>query len=53
MGIGTIETHPIDMISAYGTIANGGVRMPRTLITSIVDDDLKPVWPAGRRVPDR
>ena len=45
MGIGTIETHPIDMISAYGTIANGGVRMPRTLITSIVDDDLKPVWP--------
>ena len=37
MGIGTLETHPIDMLSAYGTIANGGVRMPRQMIMKVVD----------------
>ena len=26
MGIGTLEVHPIDLLGAYGTIANGGVR---------------------------
>ena len=25
MGIGTLEVHPIDLLGAYGTIANGGV----------------------------
>ena len=33
MGIGTLEVHPIDLLGAYGTIANGGVRMPRQMIT--------------------
>ena len=28
MGIGTLEVHPIDLLGAYGTIANGGVLMP-------------------------
>ena len=32
MGIGTLEVHPIDLLGAYGAIANGGVLMPRTTI---------------------
>jgi membrane peptidoglycan carboxypeptidase len=49
MGIGTLETHPIDMLSAYGTIANGGVRMPRQLITKVVDENGRQVWPVGNQ----
>ncbi len=45
MGIGTLEVHPIDLLGAYGTIANGGVRMPRQTIGTIVDADGKQVWP--------
>ncbi|MGZ8437685.1 MAG: transglycosylase domain-containing protein [Candidatus Limnocylindrales bacterium] len=37
MGIGTLEMHPIDLLGAYGTIADGGVHVPQRLITSIVD----------------
>ena len=39
MGIGTLEVHPIDLLGAYGTIANGGVTMPRRVISTILDDD--------------
>jgi membrane peptidoglycan carboxypeptidase len=45
MGIGTIEVHPIDMISAYGAIANGGKLMPRTMILSVTRADGTVVWP--------
>jgi membrane peptidoglycan carboxypeptidase len=45
MGIGTIEVHPIDMISAYGAIANGGKLVPRTMILSVTDAGGKVVWP--------
>jgi penicillin-binding protein 1A len=45
MGIGTIEIHPMDMISAYGTIANGGKRMPRTTILQVTRADGTVVWP--------
>jgi membrane peptidoglycan carboxypeptidase len=45
MGIGTLETHPIDMLGAYGAIANGGVLVPRTTILSVSDADGRPVWP--------
>ncbi len=45
MGIGTLEVHPIDLLGAYGTAANGGVRMPRQVITSIVDSNGRTVWP--------
>lgn len=54
--IGTLEVHPIDMISAYGTIANGGVLMPRHSILKVIDSNGKQVWPqpgvslAGKRV---
>ena len=52
MGIGTLETHPIDMLSAYGTIANGGVRMPRQMITKVVDEDGKQIWPLDNQKPE-
>ena len=39
MGIGTLEMHPIDLLGAYGTIADGGVHVPRRLITSIIDSN--------------
>jgi membrane peptidoglycan carboxypeptidase len=45
MGIGTLETHPIDMITAYGTIANGGVKMPRTTLLRVDDSSGRQVWP--------
>ncbi|HET7472241.1 MAG TPA: transglycosylase domain-containing protein [Candidatus Limnocylindrales bacterium] len=52
MGIGTIEVHPIDMVSAYGAIANGGKLMPRTMILKITDAAGNPVWPdAGTKKP--
>jgi membrane peptidoglycan carboxypeptidase len=51
MGIGTLVTHPIDMVTAYGTIANGGVRMPRTTILEIVDDEGRRIWPIPGREP--
>ena len=52
MGIGTLETHPIDLLSAYGTIANGGVLMPRQMITKVVDEDGKQVWPLDDAKPE-
>ena len=45
MGIGTLEVHPIDLLGAYGTIADGGVHVPRQVITSVVDANGKTVWP--------
>jgi membrane peptidoglycan carboxypeptidase len=45
MGIGTIEVHPIDLLGAYGAIADGGVLMPRTTILSITDGDGNQVYP--------
>jgi membrane peptidoglycan carboxypeptidase len=45
MGIGTIEIHPIDLLGAYGAIADGGVLMPRTTILSITDGDGNQVYP--------
>ncbi len=45
MGIGTLELHPIDLLGAYGTIANGGVLMPREYIDQIVDAKGRVVYP--------
>jgi membrane peptidoglycan carboxypeptidase len=55
-GIGTLEVHPIDLLGAYGTLANGGVLMPRRVISTILDSGGTAVWPtpetalAGTRV---
>jgi penicillin-binding protein 1A len=56
IGIGTVELHYIDLISAYGAIANGGVLQPRTAILSVEDSSAKIVWtdhkdgPAAKQV---
>jgi membrane peptidoglycan carboxypeptidase len=57
MGIGTLELHPIDLLGAYGAIADGGVLVPRTMILSVVDSTGKTIYPdpaaahvAGKRV---
>jgi peptidoglycan glycosyltransferase len=51
MGIGTIEVHPIDMISAYGAIANGGKLMPRTMILQVSDANGNVIWPDAASAP--
>ncbi len=45
MGIGTLEIHPIDLLGAYGAIADGGVLMPRTIILGVTDSDGNSIWP--------
>ena len=50
-GIGTLEVHPIDLLGAYGTIANGGVLMPRRVISTILDSDGQTVWPTPETTP--
>ncbi len=45
MGIGTLEDHPIDLLGAYGTAANGGVLMPRQTILKIIDSRDRTTWP--------
>ena len=42
--IGTVEVRPIDLTSAYGTIANGGQRVPPRMILEIIGPDGKVVW---------
>jgi len=51
MGIGTLEVHPIDLLGAYGTVANGGVRMPRVLIASVIDADGRSIYPQSGKAP--
>jgi membrane peptidoglycan carboxypeptidase len=54
--IGTLEVHPIDELSGYGAIANGGVLVPHRTILKVIDASGKQVWPAtdakptGKRV---
>ncbi len=45
MGIGTLEVHPIDLLGAYGTIADGGIHVPRRVIEKVVDVNGRTVWP--------
>jgi membrane peptidoglycan carboxypeptidase len=42
--IGTVETRPIDLVGAFGTIANGGVKVPTRLIQSIAAPDGTIAW---------
>jgi membrane peptidoglycan carboxypeptidase len=44
--IGTLETHPAELLSGYGAIANGGVLMPRTTVLQVTDKDGNVVYPA-------
>ncbi|HEY3553219.1 MAG TPA: transglycosylase domain-containing protein, partial [Solirubrobacterales bacterium] len=44
--IGTVEVRPIDLASAFGTLANGGLRVPPRMVLEIDGPDGKPVWKA-------
>lgn len=44
--IGTVETRPIDLVAAYGALANGGVHVPTRMILSISSFDGSPVYEA-------
>ncbi|HYN70315.1 MAG TPA: transglycosylase domain-containing protein, partial [Candidatus Eisenbacteria bacterium] len=45
MGIGTLEIHLIDLLSAFGAIGNSGTLVPRTYLVEIRDADNEVVWP--------
>ena len=45
IAIGTVEVHMIDLISAYGAVANAGVLVPRTTILEVRNPDGKVIWP--------
>ena len=46
--LGTVEVRPLDLTSAYGTIANGGVRVPPRMILEIRGPDGSLVWQAEK-----
>ena len=50
-GIGTLEVHPIDLLGAYSTIADGGVKMPQRMIGTIVNPDGSTLWPTAADTP--
>jgi peptidoglycan glycosyltransferase len=45
MAIGTLEMHTIDLTSAFGAIANGGVLVPRTTILQVKDRNGNIIYP--------
>jgi membrane peptidoglycan carboxypeptidase len=51
IAIGTLEVHMIDLISAYGAIANGGVLMPRTTILEVRSSSGQKIWPPAGALP--
>jgi membrane peptidoglycan carboxypeptidase len=46
--LGTVEVRPFDLTSAYGTIANGGVRVPPRMVLEIHGPDGQVIWEAGK-----
>ena len=53
VGIGTTEIHMVDLVSAYGAIANGGVLAPRTTIVKVIDPQGNVIWPLEGSSPKR
>jgi membrane peptidoglycan carboxypeptidase len=51
IAIGTLELHPIDLLTAYGAIANGGVLVPRRTILEIDDASGARIWPTTSQPP--
>ena len=47
IGIGTVEVHPSDLVSAYGAIADGGTLVQRNMILSITDSGGGKQWSAS------
>jgi membrane peptidoglycan carboxypeptidase len=44
--LGTVEVRPLDLTSAYGTLANGGVRVPPRMVLEIRTADGRVIWKA-------
>jgi membrane peptidoglycan carboxypeptidase len=44
--IGTVETRPIDLTSAFGGLANGGIHVPARMILSVTGPDGREVFKA-------
>jgi membrane peptidoglycan carboxypeptidase len=51
MAIGTMEVHMIDLLGAYGAIANQGVLMPQQVILEVKDHEGKVVYPTSEETP--
>jgi membrane peptidoglycan carboxypeptidase len=51
IAIGTVEVHMIDLISAYGAIANGGILVPRTTILEVRNAGGERIWPLADTPP--
>jgi membrane peptidoglycan carboxypeptidase len=51
MAIGTLEIHMVDLLSAFGAIANGGVLMPHETILEVKDHTGKVVYPTPETAP--
>ena len=54
---GVADVNPLEMASAYATLASGGVKREPTVITKILDRDGNVIWPqeesdTGERVLD-
>jgi len=51
MSIGTLEVLPIEMVAAYGAIADGGILMPREQILEVKDSSGKVIYPTPEDAP--
>ena len=51
MSIGTLEIHTIDLVGAYGAIANGGVLMPRQMVMKVTDGTGNVIFPTEASLP--
>ena len=51
IGVGTVEVHPADLVSAYGAIADAGTLVDRSMILSITDAKGALAWSASQQVP--
>jgi membrane peptidoglycan carboxypeptidase len=51
MAIGTLELHMIDLLGAYGAIANGGVLMPQHVILEVKDNTGAITYPTAGEEP--
>ncbi|HXG26566.1 MAG TPA: transglycosylase domain-containing protein [Candidatus Binatia bacterium] len=49
--VGSIETHPIELLGAYAMIANGGVKMDRRMILEVQDRNGERVFPTSDAKP--
>ena len=53
LALGTGEVTLLDLTSAYGAFANGGIIAPHTLITRIEDRNGNMIWQKFARSPSR